>query len=121
MSEEVRFNKKIFSLLIERAAGERSLHRFAKDADISYVQLRKLWAGKQENPPGKKLMKKLAENSFGGIEYEDYLFAAGVSETKTKTPSVNARDKQLLSAIESLSSGQKKTVEEFVRFLAYRD
>lgn len=121
MADEVRFNKKIFSLLIERAAGERSLHRFAKDADISYVQLRKLWAGKQENPPGKKLMKKLAENSFGGIEYEDYLFAAGVSETKAKTPSVNARDKQLLSAIESLSSGQKKTVEEFVRFLAYRD
>lgn len=119
--DERHFNKKIFSLLIERAAGDRSLHRFAKDADISYVQLRKLWACRQENPPGKKLMMKLAENSLGGIEYEDYLFAAGVSEPKTQTPSISARDEQLLAAIRSLSSGQKKTVEEFVRFLAHRD
>ena len=102
------FNKKIFSLLIEHACGQRSLHRFAKDADISYVQLRKLHACRQENPPGKKLIRKLAENSDGGIEYEDFAFAAGLC------------DKRLLEDIKALSAGQRKTAEEFVRFLSRR-
>ena len=116
---ENRFNKKIFSLLIERACGERSLHRFAKDADISYVQLRKLHDSKQENPPGKKLLRKLAENSLGGIEYEDYAFAAGLSEEK-KAVGVSPRDKRLFEDIKALSGGQRKTAEEFVRFLSHR-
>ena len=116
--EEPRFNKKIFSMLIERASGERSLHRFAKDADISYVQLRKLHACRQENPPGKKLIRKLAENSLNGIEYEDFAFAAGLSERKADPDGASLRDRRLLEDIKALSAGQRKTAEEFVRFLS---
>ena len=46
----MEFNKKIFALLLERAKGERSLRRFSMDCDISYVQMRKLYYGEQENP-----------------------------------------------------------------------
>lgn len=117
-----RFNKKIFSILIERACGDRSIHRFAKDAGISYVQLRKLHSCQQENPPGKKLIKKLSENSLGGVEYEDYLFAAGICENeKADAIEFSPKDKLILSKLSALSAGQKKTAEEFIDFLSDRE
>ena len=48
-----QFSKKILSLLIEKAKGERTLKQFADDCGISYLQIRKLYSGLQENPPGK--------------------------------------------------------------------
>lgn len=105
-------------MLIERACGDRSIHRFAKDADISYVQLRKLHAGLQENPPGRKLIKKLSENSLGGVEYEDYIFAAGLCEKKTSADTPNSHDARILEKLSSLSAGQRKTAEEFIDFLS---
>ena len=105
-------------MLIERACGDRSIHRFAKDADISYVQLRKLYAGLQENPPGKKLIKKLSENSLNGVEYEDYIFAPGLSEKKKSTDAPNSHDARILEKLSSLSAGQRKTAEEFIDFLS---
>lgn len=119
---ENRFNKKIFSMLIGQACGERSIRAFAKDAGISYVQLRKLYACQQENAPGKKLIKKLSENSLNGVEYEDYIFAAGISEDrKTQETEFSPKDKQILSKLSKLSAGQRRTVEEFIDFLAHRE
>lgn len=116
------FNKKIFSMLIERACGDRSIHKFAKDAGISYVQLRKLHACQQENPPGKKLIKKLSENSLSGVEYEDYLFAAGLTEDKqSHEKKLSSKDRLVLSKLSSLSAGQRKTAEEFIDFLCDRE
>lgn len=112
------FNKKIFSMLIDRARGERSIMGFAKDAGISYVQLRKLHAGLQENPPGNKLIKKLAENSVGGVEYEDYAFAAGFSDAKDEERKYSAQDTRILEKLAALSSGQRKTAESFIDFLS---
>ena len=116
--DENRFNKKIFSMLIERACGDRSIHRFAKDAGISYVQMRKLHACLQENPPGRKLIKKLSENSLGGVEYEDYIFAAGLAEKKKATDTIPSHDARILEKLSSLSAGQRKTAEEFIDFLS---
>ena len=116
------FNKKIFSMLLERACGDRSIHKFAKDAGISYVQLRKLYACQQENPPGRKLIKKLSENSLSGVEYEDYLFAAGLADDKkTQEPKLSSRDRLILSKLCALSAGQRKTAEEFIDFLCDRE
>ncbi len=116
--ENKNFNKKILSLLIEKARGERTTKRFAGDCGISYVQLHKLEICAQENPPGRKLLMKLAENSEGGIEFEDYLFACGLKDReepeKKKTP-VKSFDIQ--SMFDKLSSGQKKTVYDFVDYL----
>lgn len=108
-------------MLIERASGDRSIHKFAKDADISYVQLRKLHAGQQENPPGKKLIKKLSENSLGGVEYEDYLFAAGLDQAPKKSSAPDAHDMRIVQQLSGLSAGQRKTAEEFIEFLSRRN
>ena len=103
--ENNRFSKKIFAILLERAKGDRSWRQFAIEADISYVQMRKLAQGTQENPPRPKLIKKLAEHSFNDIDLEDFMFAVGMTE-------------QLLDAYRALPARERKTVNDFVTFLS---
>ena len=105
--ENNRFSKKIFAILLERAKGDRSWRQFAIEADISYVQMRKLAQGTQENPPRPKLIKKLAEHSFNDIDLEDFMFAVGMT-----APAARAR-KSAPSQTE-----QRKTVNDFVTFLS---
>ncbi len=116
------FNKKIFIMLLEKARGSRTTRKFAEDCKISYVQLHKLEMGLQDNPPGRQLLIKLAENSEGGVELEDYLFACGVTESeKIEEPSgtISKKGKSLdiQSLYERLSRGQQKTVYDFVDYL----
>ena len=66
MAENTRWNKKIFAMLLEQAKGVRSWRQFATECDISYVQMRKLAAMEQENPPRPKLIRKITANAFAG-------------------------------------------------------
>lgn len=118
MRKTTGFNKKIFALLIREAKGDRSLKRFSQDCGISYVQLRKLSLCMQENPPGKAIILKLAQNSLGGIDYEDYLFAAGLLEIKQPEKEKPSREKLFMRKYSCLSQGQKKTLEDFLDFLS---
>lgn len=115
--KQAHFNKKIFALLLEKARGERSIRSFANECGISYVQLHKLEKCAQENPPGKKLLLKLAENSENGIEYEDYLFAAGYDLDKEEKKEKQKKSADIQSKYDMLSAGQQKTVYDFVDYL----
>lgn len=111
-----RWNKKIFAMLLNEAKGVRSWRQFAADCDISYVQMRKLALGTQENPPRPKLIRKVASHAFGEIDLEDLLFAAGIH-----TADINLRDADYVeSPIEkyrALPSKERKTVDKFIEFL----
>ncbi len=112
------FNRKIFSILIDKARGERSVRRFAAECGISYLQMRKLILCEQENAPGLKLITKLAENSENGIDVEDYLYAAGERQSqKENLIEIPPREKLLLQNYNLLSSKQQKTVDDFIDFL----
>ena len=113
------FNKKIFALLLERARGDRTTRKFALDCGISYVQLHKLEMCQQENPPGIKLLTKLAENSENGIELEDYLFVCGIDEDELMSAKRQTAQKSLdiQDMYNKLSQGQKKTVYDFMDYL----
>ena len=102
-AQKRKFNKKIFALILEKARGDRTVRQFAKDCKISYVQLHKLEMCGQENAPGIKLMGKLAENAAGGIELEDFLFAAGIDE-KSRSEQNTARKNHKSLDIQSTKS-----------------
>ena len=91
MKKSQPFNRKIFAMLLEKAKGERSSKQFAADCGISYVQLHKLELGAQLGAPGLKLITKLANNSAGGIELEDYLLAAGKTSVSEQKPVKNKK------------------------------
>lgn len=118
MAENNKWNKKIFSLLLAEAKGVRSWRQFAIDCDISYVQMRKLALGTQENPPRPKLIRKVARNAFGDIELKDLMFAAGINICDTKV----IRESQVESETNydkycSLSPKDRRAVNAFVDFL----
>ena len=94
------------------------MRRFASESGISYLQLRKLIMREQDNPPGIKLITKLAENSENGIDIEDYLYATGKTEDFSSTDEpIPPKIRLLIQNYNSLSSKQQKTVDEFIDFL----
>ena len=120
------FNKKIFSLLLDMARGDRSWRRFAEDCDISYVQMRKLATCKQENPPRIKLIKKIASNSQADISIDDFLFVSG-SQSDSGAPQFSVTASMLKQGdlfyekYLSLSMGQRKMINDFIDFLSSRE
>lgn len=109
----MKYSKKIFALLLERAKGERSWRNFAADCDISYVQMRKLAFCLQENPPRRKLLEKLGNGSVGGITTEDFLCAAGIGDERA----LNEKERALLADYNALTVGQRHSVDSYVVFL----
>ncbi len=119
----MQFNKRIFSLLLDQARGDRSWRQFAMDCDISYIQMRKLALQQQENSPRKKLINKIAQNAANGITTEDLMFCSGVFEQQEskKTSAVATRSQELIGdKFQSLSMGQRKMVLDFIDFLSNR-
>lgn len=115
------FNKRIFSILLEKAKGERSWRQFAMDCDISYIQMRKLALMQQENSPRIKLIRKVAANAAGGVTEEDLLFCTRKGGEIEKKSGETARLGELFfHKFESLSMGQRKMVLDFIDFLANR-
>ena len=118
MKKSEPFNRKIFAMLIEKAKGDRSSKQFAADFGISYVQLHKLELQAQPGAPGMKLITKLAANSAGGIELEDYLLAAGKTQKPDQAPVKKKKSLNIQKMYENLSAGQQKTVYDFMDYLA---
>lgn len=117
MAENNRWNKKIFAMLLAEAKGVRSWRQFAADCDISYVQMRKLALGTQENPPRPKLIRKVALHAFGEIDLEDLLFAAGI-HAGDMTVRENAEASETpIDKYRSLPLKERKTVDKFIEFL----
>ncbi len=113
-----KWNKKIFAMLLAEAKGVRSWRQFAADCDISYVQMRKLALGTQENPPRPKLIRKVAAHAFGEIDLEDLMFAAGIyigenmAIRESVPDSITPYDKY-----RSLPIKERKMVDKFIEFL----
>lgn len=105
-------------MLLNEAKGVRSWRQFAADCDISYVQMRKLALGTQENPPRPKLIRKVALHAFGEIDLEDLMFAAGIRTGDTSAFRENAEASESpIDKYRSLPSKERKTVDKFIEFL----
>lgn len=119
MAENNRWNKKIFAMLLNEAKGVRSWRQFAADCDISYVQMRKLALGTQENPPRPKLIRKVASHAFGEIDLADLMFAAGIHTGDSFAFRENAAlNETPLDKYRSLPPKARKTIDKFIEFLA---
>ena len=117
MTENNRWNKKIFAMLLERAKGVRSLRQFSADCGVSYVQMRKLLNMEQENPPRPKLIRKIAGNAFGDVDLEDLLFAAGLNPGAA--PSVKRKPVETShDRLRGLPAKDRRIAEAFIDFLA---
>ncbi len=105
-------------MLLVEAKGVRSWRQFAADCDISYVQMRKLALGTQENPPRPKLIRKVASNAFGEVDLQDLMFAAGINTGDSMIVRESATDAETpYDKYRSLPLKDRKTVDRFIEFL----
>ena len=114
-----RWNKKIFAMLLEQAKGVRSWRQFAEECDVSYVQLRKLAAMEQENPPRPKLIRKIAATAFGDVDLADLMFAAGIAMPDASLLS-QPKAETIYDRFHALPPKDRRTAEEFIEFLHSR-
>lgn len=117
--ETSRFRKNIFSILVEKARGERSLRQFSIECDISYVQMRKLVLCAQENAPRPKLIKKIAEHSVAGVTFDDLMFAAGHAAPERAVRPHSEDD--VVRKIKSLSQKSRKLAESYLDYLIWEE
>lgn len=105
-------------MLLTEAKGVRSWRQFASDCGISYVQMRKLALGTQENPPRPKLIRKVALHAFGEIDLEDLMFAAGINPADSRPMRDAAvRSENPYDKYRALPLKERKTVDAFIEFL----
>lgn len=122
MDNSTRWNKKIFSILLERAKGDRSLRQFAFDSDISYVQMRKLVYMTQENPPRPKLIKKIANAAWNEVDLEDLLYAAGIFPADTRVrEEADSSPAGIADKLLTLSPKNRRSAEDYINYLAQKD
>ena len=115
MTTRIRWNPKIFALLLERAKGVRSWRQFASECGVSYGQMRKLYTASQENPPRPKLIRKIASKSFGDVDLEDFLFAAGLNQSPG--PVSEKEEPAVREQYQSLKPHDRETVRALIEIL----
>ena len=121
MESTQRWNKKVFSLLLEKAKGDRSWRQFAFDSGISYVQMRKLSGMTQENPPRPKLIKKIALAAWNDIDLEDLLYAAGIFPPDTRKKVKRQKSDTFLDRFRALTPKGRISGEDYIAFIADRE
>lgn len=106
-------------MLLTEAKGVRSWRQFASDCNISYVQMRKLALGTQENPPRPKLIRKVAAHAFGEIDLEDLMFAAGIHTGDSMAfRESSSMPESPIDKYRSLPLKERKVIDKFIEFLA---
>jgi HTH-type transcriptional regulator, competence development regulator len=71
------FNPDLLIQLIKSAQGNRSLNQFAQLCGIDSGNLSRILNNKNKQPPKPATLKKIADNAFEAVTYEQLMAAAG--------------------------------------------
>lgn len=89
------FNKEEFANLLEKAKGDRSINKYASDADLSPAHISRLLRKLLDTPPSPETIAKLSQSASNGVSYDSFMLAAGhINEAEDNTEE-DARDRSL--------------------------
>lgn len=71
------FNKEKFADLLDKAKGDRSINKYAEEADISAAHISRFLRQMIDTPPTPETISKLSSKAHNGISYKDLMIAAG--------------------------------------------
>lgn len=77
MNEEAIFNKDLFSTLLNKARGKRSINQFANETGVSAAHISRFSRCLLNAPPSPETISKLSSKAHGGVSYKDLMVAAG--------------------------------------------
>jgi hypothetical protein len=71
------FNKEKFAELLDRAKGNRSINKYAEEADISAAHISRFLRQMIDTPPTPETISKLSLKAYNDVSYRDFMIAAG--------------------------------------------
>lgn len=71
------FNRELFRDLLIKARGERTNEDYSKASGVSRPYISAYLNLRRNDPPSPEILKRLSENAFNNITYEDFMKAAG--------------------------------------------
>jgi len=77
-------NKEIFSTLLEKAKGDRSISQYASEIEISATYISRLLRKLEIIHPSPDIISKLAKGASNGVTYHDLMIAAGYKSHNNK-------------------------------------
>ncbi len=73
----MEFNKQRFAYLLSQAKGNRSINRYGADSGVDSAYISRLLRCLIDRSPSATIIRKLADNAYGGVTTPDLLTAAG--------------------------------------------
>lgn len=104
------FNFELLIELIKKAQGERSLNQFAQQCDIDAGNLSRIINNKNKQPPKPDTLRKIANNAYNGVSYEELMDAAGHLDLPSENSSTK---KEALTSLE-----EEKEIERKIEHLS---
>jgi len=80
------FDKEKFSILLSKAAGNRSNGKLARESGVSRPYISALLNKKHDNPPSETIIRKIASVAFNNITYDELYNACYSADSKTYIP-----------------------------------
>jgi SOS-response transcriptional repressor LexA len=79
------FNEKLFSNLLVKAKGSKTLTKYAADAGIDPGYLSQFINMKRKNPPSEQVLFSLAAGADNNVTFEEFLYACGFSKESNES------------------------------------
>lgn len=123
------FNKKQFSLLLNKAKGDRTLNQFSLISGVDAGYISRFITLKRDNPPSPEVLQKIAKVAHNDVSYADLMMAAGYIksndiENTIEIPTANLESEtladefiQILIDEGLIEEGQELTEEQREKYL----
>lgn len=86
------FDKDKFSLLIEKALGDRTTTEYSNQSGVNRTYISKFLNKGVNNPPSPEILRRLADAAHNDVTYEDLMKAAGYIEKDKQNIKSNNKD-----------------------------
>lgn len=113
------FDKQLFSELLEKAKGERSINQYGQQCDVDPGYISRLLRGLRDQPPSADIIRKLGTKARGGITIEQLMAAAGYIDEPQNNPRELPETvaPYLPEGFDELSPEARKEVLDFIDYV----
>lgn len=96
MSDYSKFDLDTFSILLEKAKGDRSINQYANTINVSAAHISRLLRKLVKSPPAPETINKFAGGAYNGVTYSELMLAAGHINDMTEEISTENKRIQIL-------------------------
>lgn len=100
-------DRKLFSELLVKAMGDRSMNDYKKECGVSVAHISRLIGQKRNSAPSPETIKKFAKFAHNGVTYEELMIAAGhITQSEIDSNKKYVYDNKIYDLEELIKNGK---------------